>query len=316
LKGSEIETELQGKRLFSIVKNSYGKTPEPPMIDLHTHSTASDGSLSPSSLMEEAARRGISALALTDHDTIGGLEEAAAAAKKWKIHFIPGIELEILWNQEAGGEFHLLGLGILKPSPAFQKAVEELSRRRKERNLEILDKMEKQGVRASYGEVQALAGGDSIGRPHFAGLLVKRKIVKSREQAFACYLGRGKPFYAPKAGLDFEQALGVIHESGGIAVLAHPMSLYVAWGRLPALIKDLKEKGLDGLEAWHPTAKVRSCMRLEELGKRLALHITAGSDFHGEARPERMLGITAGEKKIENSLLEAIPELGAPINSR
>ena len=290
------------------------------MIDLHTHSTASDGSFSPSALIAEAAKRNISVIALTDHDTTGGLMEAAEAAALRNIQFIPGIELEIAWNRE--GEFHLLGLGIDRPSQAFNEAVEELARRRLERNLEIINRMEKAGIPASYSEISSLAikpdecgnEGDkpkiinnSIGRPHFAAFLVRRKIVKNREQAFVRYLGKGKPFYIPKIGLEFERAVQAIKESGGIAVLAHPLSLYLSWGRLPDLVKSLKEKGLDGLEAWHPAAKAVSCRRLEELGVKLGLCITAGSDFHGEVRPDRKLGITAGGKKIDEALLEKLP---------
>ncbi|MCL2319670.1 MAG: PHP domain-containing protein [Treponema sp.] len=291
------------------------------MIDLHTHSTASDGSFSPSALMKEAAKHSISAIALTDHDTVNGLEEAAQTAGELGIRFIPGVELEIIWREDssyagavnAGGEFHLLGLGLNRLTPDFLAAVEELARRREERNLEIVDRMNKAGIAASYDEIRVLAGvpeshgpmdyGHSIGRPHFAAFLAKRKIVRNREQAFTRYLGRGKPFYIPKAGLEFERAVTAIHGSGGIAVLAHPMSLYVSWGRLPDLIKNLKEKGLDGLEAWHPSTKVSACKRLEALGKSLGLSVTAGSDFHGEARPDRKLGITAGGKKIDEALI-------------
>jgi predicted metal-dependent phosphoesterase TrpH len=122
-------------------------------------------------------------------------------------------------------------------------------------------------------------------------------------------LGKGRPLYVPKEGLELGRALALIKEAGGIAVLAHPMSLYVSWGRLPGLIKELAEQGLDGIEAWHPTAKVRACKRLEELGLRLGLFITAGSDFHGETRPDRKLGISAGGRKIEEAILEAIPPL-------
>ena len=269
--------------------------------------------------MKEAAKRSLSALALTDHDTINGLEEAAKAAAEQGIRFIPGIELQILWN---GGDFHLLGLGIRRPSPGFKAAVEELARRREERNLIIVDKMNGAGMNVSYDDIKAFAAelkadpseirGDSIGRPHFAGFLVKRKVVKNREQAFIRYLGKGKPFYMPKAGLEFEEAAALIKESGGIAVLAHPMSLYLAWGRLPALIESLKGRGLDGLEAWHPTAKVSSCRRLEELGKRLGLLVTAGSDFHGEGRSDRKLGLSTGGKKIDESFLEALPDITIP----
>jgi predicted metal-dependent phosphoesterase TrpH len=290
------------------------------MIDLHTHSRASDGSLYPDELIREAARRGLRAIALTDHDTIKGLDGAKDEARKQGILFIPGIEIKI--EYQGPGEFHLLGLGIGRPSPAFREAVVGLSRRRELRNREIIERMNEMGIDATWEELLALARGDetrhdkagtgdeagsSLGRPHFAALLVKRGIVRNQEQAFARYLQGGKPFYAPKAGLEFDQAVALIRESEGIPVLAHPMSLYVAWGRLPALLGDLKERGLAGIEAWHPTAKLRECRRLEELGKKLGLLITAGSDFHGEARPDRKLGCTCAGREIEDKFLENIP---------
>jgi predicted metal-dependent phosphoesterase TrpH len=274
------------------------------MIDLHTHSTASDGSLSPSALIALAVKQGISTLALTDHDTIGGLDEAAEAAGQCNLRFIPGVELEIARGKESTGEFHLLGLGIKNPEAEFLAALEELALARNIRNQEIIEKMNKAGISVSYNEVSSFGGGASIGRPHFAAFLVSRKFVKNREQAFLRYLGRGRPFFIPKAGLQFERAVDIIRKSGGIAVLAHPMSLYTSWGKLPELLKNLKERGLDGLEAWYPTAKVSSCKRLEELGRNLGLCVTAGSDFHGEARPDRKLGISAGKKKIDGSLLD------------
>jgi predicted metal-dependent phosphoesterase TrpH len=283
------------------------------MIDLHTHSTASDGALTPAELIRTAANKGLTAIALTDHDTINGLDEARKEAELRGIRFIPGIELEIAWAKNPVpntpvGEFHLLGLGIENPSPGFLHAVADLSRYREARNREILDRMLEIGIEADYGELQALAQG-SIGRPHFASLLVKRGIVKSREQAFDQYLGSGRPLYIPKQGLDFEYALGVIRESQGIAVLAHPMSLYVSWGHLPGLIKKLADQGLHGIEAWHPAAKPRACKRLEALGKSLGLIITAGSDFHGASRPDRKLGFTAGDREIDESFLKGIPEI-------
>jgi predicted metal-dependent phosphoesterase TrpH len=277
------------------------------MIDLHTHSTASDGSLSPAALIAAAADRHLSAVALTDHDTINGLDMARIAAADRGIRFIPGIELGIQWNQDSGGEFHLLGLGIGAPSPSFLDAIDELSRRREERNLRILESMRSLGISVTYGEIRAFSGGGSVGRPHFADFLVKRKLAKNREQAFSRYLGWGKPLYTPKEGLELSRALDCVRESGGVTVLAHPMSLHVSWGRLPALLRRMKDQGLQGIEAWHPTAQVRACKRLEALGASLGLFITAGSDFHGEARPDRRLGITAGGRKIEDALLERIP---------
>jgi predicted metal-dependent phosphoesterase TrpH len=284
------------------------------MIDLHTHSNISDGEFSPAELIREAAQRGLSALALTDHDTIKGLENARNEARALGIRFIPGIEFEIAWlpppgisGPGPGGEFHLLGLGISRPSPAFLEAVAESSRNREARNREMLGRMAELGMAADYTELKALSGGHSIGRPHFAELLVNRNLVKTREQAFARYLGPGKTLHIPKKGLEFERAAALIRESGGIPVLAHPMSLFVAWGRLPDLIRELQNRGLAGLEAWHPGAKARSCRRLEALARSLGLYVTEGSDFHGPVvRPDRKLGYSSANRKIEEAVLEAI----------
>jgi len=307
------------------------------MIDLHTHSNISDGELSPDLLIQEAVKIGLGAIALTDHDTIKGLDSAKEAAKQFgdTFKFIPGIEVNINWSAKSaagfsddapglgpGGEFHLLGLGLRSPSPAFIAAVEGLSRRREERNRVMLDKMhelsltlsdDQAGIEATWNELKAIAGAtgvnESLGRPHFAAYLIKHKIVKNVNQAFARYLGVGKPLYVPKDGLSFDEAVTLIRESGGIPVLAHPISLFIAWGRLPGLIKTLKDMGLMGLEAWHPTAKPGSCRRLEELAGSLGLYITEGSDYHGSFRPERRLGCSSKGRKINDSVLEAIPEL-------
>jgi predicted metal-dependent phosphoesterase TrpH len=288
------------------------------MVDLHVHSSASDGDYSPDLLVREAIKKGISAIALTDHDTLSGLQAAEHEAKAAGICFIPGIEINISWTGKSisgasglgpGGEFHLLGLGIRSPTPAFLEAIAELSRRREARNREILNRMHELSIDASWEDVLALSGGHSVGRPHFANLLVNRKIVKNVAQAFSRYLGVGKPLYVPKSGIDFTVAAALIRDSGGIPVLAHPMSLYVAWGRLPDLVEKLKNNGLMGIEAWHPTAKAKSCRRLEKLGKALGLCITEGSDFHGAAQPDRKLGYSNRGREISDSVLEAIPEL-------
>jgi len=289
------------------------------MIDLHTHSNVSDGDLNPELLVKEASKQGLSAIALTDHDTIDGLETAKNTALTENLHFIPGIEINIKWMGEKsargapglgpGGEFHLLGLGINSPSPGFIAAIEKLSRRREERNREILERMHELSIDATWEELTAFSGSHSLGRPHFAALLVKLKIVKNIDQAFSRYLGVGMPLYVSKEGLDFEEAVTLIRESGGIPVLAHPISLYVAWGRLPGLIEILKNMGLMGLEAWHPTAKSGSCRRLDALAKSLGLYVTEGSDFHGAVNRNRKLGYSQKGRKISGTVLEAIPEL-------
>jgi predicted metal-dependent phosphoesterase TrpH len=291
------------------------------MVDLHTHSNASDGDLSPDLLVRHAVQQGLQAIALTDHDTINGLEIARNEAARSGIRFIPGIEINIDWKGDKtpagisgtgpGGEFHLLGLGIRSPSSGFISAINELFRRREARNFGILQKMAEMGIEAQWEDVKRLSGGHSVGRLHFARLLINMRIVKNYEQAFAQFLGAGKPLFVPKENLAFDEAVALIRESGGIPVLAHPMSLFVAWGRLPELVKTLKERGLMGIEAWHPTAKAQSCRRLTELGKSLGLYITEGSDFHGSIRPERALGYSHRGRKIDNQVLEAIPELRA-----
>jgi predicted metal-dependent phosphoesterase TrpH len=301
------------------------------MVDLHAHSNASDGELTPAALVKEAAKRGLTAIALTDHDTIKGLESARTAADEENIRFIPGIEINISWTGGksangapglgAGGEFHLLGLGLRSPSPAFVAAVDELARLREARNRGILERMHElslttcnangqAGIDATWEELMEISsGGNSLGRLHFALLLIKKKVVRNVNQAFDRYLSAGKPLYVPKAGLSFEEAAVLIRESGGIPVLAHPMSLFVAWGRLPDLVKTLKDMGLMGLEAWHPTAKPGPCRRLEVLAKSLDLYVTEGSDFHGFVRPDRKLGYSNSGRKISEAVLEAIAEL-------
>jgi 3',5'-nucleoside bisphosphate phosphatase len=296
------------------------------VVDLHTHSNASDGDFSPAQLIREGKKKGITVLALTDHDTLGGLEDAQSEADAVGVRFIPGIEISINWKRGEGvcglglgGEMHLLGLGIKTPSPAFMKGIAELSRRREERNLKILDSMNALGIEASWDDILAETlssttdhvGRLSIGRPHFANFLVKKKIVRNRDQAFARYLKPGKPLYVPKAGLPFGQAVAIIRESGGIPVLAHPMSLYVAWGCLPGLVKVLKSQGLMGIEAWHPIAKAKDCRRLEEMGRSLGLYITEGSDFHGTTRLGRSLGVSNKSRTISDAVIEAIPELNS-----
>ena len=301
------------------------------MVDLHTHSNVSDGEFSPAILVKEAVKHGIRALALTDHDTISGFEGAKMAEKEEKaagndFRLIPGIEININWSGAPGlgpgGEFHLLGLGLKSPSAAFIDAVDGLAKRREKRNREILDRMhelsltvsdDQKGIDATWEELKLIAGtsggNKSLGRPHFAAYLIKRKIVKNVKQAFARYLGVGKPLYVPKDGLSFDEAIALIRESGGVPILAHPISLFIAWGRLPDMIKKLQEMGLAGLEAWHPTAKPGSCRRLEALAHELGLYVTEGSDFHGSFRPDRKLGYSSRGRKIDDAVLEAIPEL-------
>jgi len=281
------------------------------MIDLHTHSSASDGEYSPSQVIFFAAERGISVIALTDHDTVQGLEEASAAAAEKNITFVKGIEINI---NRTRGEFHLLGLGLDKISPSMEQLTERMRKDRELRNRTIVDNMKADGFPVDYGELESLFPGQTLGRPHIAGYLVQKKVVRHRQQAFDRYIGHGRPYYQSKQGAELDEAVKAIDESGGIPVIAHPLSLYISWGRMEAALREIFAAGVQGLEAWHPGAKVASCRRLEEMARKIGFFITAGSDFHGESvRADRKLGQTAGKIKIADSFWteELLPALSS-----
>ena len=268
------------------------------MIDLHTHSTASDGAFSPKELIAYGASKGLHVMALTDHDTIAGITEAQTAADEHNITFVPGIELEIQWPT---GEFHLLGLGLKNPSKSLYDIIAFLSKGRNTRNEEIVKKMQNLGINFTLDEIKAMFNATSLGRPHIAEFLVMQGIVKTKQEAFDKYLARNKPMYSPRVGANLDEAVIAIKESGGVPVIAHPLSLYLSWGKIEPVLQELFDRGVEGLEAWHPGARVVEAKRLEEMATRIGFFITAGSDFHGEkVRADRKIGQTSGGTKIED----------------
>jgi 3',5'-nucleoside bisphosphate phosphatase len=273
------------------------------VIDLHSHSTASDGSYSPSALVGLALERGLSALALTDHDSVAGLPEAEAAAAGSSLRVIRGVEIEIAFGP---GEFHLLGLRLERLGGELEEVLARLFKSRDERNERILGKMRDAGFAATSEELRAIAGEGTAGRPHLAALLVERKAVRTRQEAFDKYLAKGRPFYESKDCLELGEAMRVVREAGGLAIVAHPLSLFVSWGRLASLMDEWKELGIDGIEAFHPTAKIGHCRRVEKLARDRGFRVTAGSDFHGAIRPDRKLGRTAGNLVIGDEYLKEI----------
>lgn len=279
------------------------------MIDLHTHSTASDGNLSPQDLVLKAKEKGISVLALTDHDTTSGLDEAASVALTQGITFVPGIELNITWPT---GEFHLLGLGLTHTHPNLQAITTELKNQRTNRNSNIILKLQQSGFNISVEAVKKEFPQSTLGRPHIASYLVKTGACKTVQQAFDKYLGKGRPYYIHRAGANLQQAIAAIKASGGVPVLAHPLSLYVSWGKIEPVLRGLKESGIEGIEAYHPGARRPEGIRLEEMGRRLGFFITGGSDFHGEGvRKDRKLGHGCKGEKLPHRLWteELLPHL-------
>ncbi len=279
------------------------------MIDLHCHSTASDGLLSPEEAAGYAAEKGLKVWALTDHDTTAGLEAAGKEAEKRGIIFVPGTELNISWPT---GEFHLLGLGLKECSPQLKSIIEELTDDRNFRNSQIVELMQKDKIDITLEEMEARFSAAQIGRPHFAQFLVETGKVKTRQQAFDKYLAKGRPWYIPHQGADLKQAIRAIESSGGLPVIAHPLSLYVSWGKISGVLSEIHEAGVKGLEAWHPGARAGEAERLEELAHSMGMFVTAGSDFHGKGvRADRHLGKTSGGKKIDDRFYfeELLPAL-------
>lgn len=270
------------------------------MIDLHTHTTASDGQYTPEELVYKAAEKNISVLAITDHDTISGLEEGAEACKKTGITFVPGIEINI---QRPNCEFHLLGLGLNLNgiSESLNKLLKELIESRHERNEFIVSKMRSSGIKTTVEEIQAEFPDQVLGRPHFASWLTNHNYVKNRQAAFDKFLARDRPWYVERAGADLDEAVKAIYESGGVPVIAHPLSLYLSWSKIEPVLADFFERGVKGMECFHPGARVTECLRLQEIARKLGFFVTAGSDFHGEkVRADRRPGHTCGGKIIED----------------
>ena len=192
-----------------------------------------------------------------------------------------------------------MGLGLKEISPSLRILTEKLQNERIERNKVIIESMRTDGFSVSYGELESMFPGQCLGRPHIAAYLVEKKIVRRRQQAFDKFIGHGRPYYRGKQGAELKDALVAISESGGVPVIAHPLSLYISWGKMEAALRELYSAGIHGMEAWHPGAKLSSCRRLEELARKLGFFVTAGSDFHGESvRADRKLGYTAGKLEI------------------
>ena len=263
------------------------------MIDLHSHSSASDGAMSPAESAGYAADRKLRVWALTDHDTVDGLFEAASACDGKPLAFVPGIEINVAWPT---GEFHLLGLGLRCVSAELRATIEFLTEDRRERNSRIADMIFRdKGIRIDLKEMEARFSTSQLGRPHFARMLAGLGIVKKPQEAFDKFLGSGRPWYVPHGGEDVDAAISAIVTSGGIPVLAHPRSLYISLNKISPVIENLRSRGILGLEAFHPCVRINEGHRLEEIARNCGMFVTAGSDFHGKGvRADRHLGFTAG----------------------
>ena len=218
------------------------------MIDLHTHSIYSDGTHTPAELADLAKERGLKALGLTDHDTVAGIPDLLAAAETATVELVPGIELSAECEK---GTMHVLGYFIDHTYPNVLKKIKKVRTGREKRNLEILKKLNRLGYRLLWEDVEKQAGRDVVGRPHFAAALVECGHVKSKKAAFELLLAKGRPGYIDRERYSAKECIEIIHQAGGISVLAHPATIYLPDEQLRALIEDLKNHGLGGIEVYY-----------------------------------------------------------------
>lgn len=257
------------------------------MIDLHCHTTASDGTLSPEAVVAHAAKSKISHLAITDHDTTRGVLEAQAAARAYDVHLIPAIELSA---SVAGQPMDLLGYGIDPRHPPLLAALDEMVRRRKERIAAMIERLNAQGVALDQEQVFVHARGGVIGRPHIARALVERGHAASVAEAFERYLKRGRAAYVPKESFSPEEAVGLIVDAGGLPVLAHPGYLKMDDEALGGLLDRLVAAGLGGIEVYYSQHTPQDVARFKRMARERDLVATGGSDFHGATKPHIQLG--------------------------
>jgi hypothetical protein len=273
-------------------------------VDLHCHSTASDGTFAPAQVVQLAKDSGLSALALTDHDTIGGIAEAQAAAKNLGIDFLPGIEISAEFPRP--GTMHILGYGIDPQLPALKNLTEELLAGRDNRNPRIVAKLNEMGVAVTMEEWEAEAKGVVLGRPQLAAILFRKGYVNSVKQAFDKYIGQGAPAYFDKERLTPRQAFERIREAKGLPILAHPVQLRLQNdAQLERLVKDLMDMGLAGIEVIHSDHNTDVIEKLTRLADKYQLLKTGGSDFHGSTKADIRLGVANG-RKVPRAFFDAL----------
>ncbi|MFA6132897.1 MAG: PHP domain-containing protein [Phycisphaerae bacterium] len=281
-------------------------------VDLHTHSTASDGSVSPQRLLAEADAAGLAVIALTDHDTTEGLAPARQAAAEFpQLRLVSGIEVSAAF---AGGTMHILGLGIDENAPSLQALTREMQAARAGRNPRIIAKLQALGLAIDLADVLAQAGGGDqriLGRLHIAQTLAAKGHVRCPAEAFDRYLGDGGPAAVPKDRWRPRQVIDAIHGGGGIAMLAHPSQLRCANRlQLERVLRDLAHAGLDGIEVYHPDHSPQQTRLCLELATKLNLLPSGGSDFHGLGKP----AVQLGHPRVSVTMIERTAERLAVLN--
>lgn len=275
-------------------------------VDLHTHSSASDGSMKPAQVIKAACEAGLKAVALTDHDTVAGIPEAMKAAKKLGIECIPGIELSACYKTQ---EIHIVGLFLDYQNRELTKKLEEFQQIRNERNLKIIQKMQTAGVDITIEKLRALEGDAVITRANLARYLLHVGYISSIKEAFDKYLSPGMPFFVPKTGVFPKDAITAVRNAGGVAVLAHPLLYKMTSHELEMCIVMLKKLGLQGIETYYSTYSAADERQMKRLAEKYGLVCSGGSDFHGSAKPYIRIGIGMGRLVIPDDILKNLKAL-------
>lgn len=261
-------------------------------IDLHIHSRYSDGTMSPEELIVYAKKKGLEAVALTDHDTVDGVREAVRLGRKLDLEVISGIEISAIYGKTT---VHILGYLFDMQNEVFLGAIDRLQKARIERNRKILQLLEKQGIHLQEEEIADVSQIGQTGRPHIAKVLINKGLVANIDEAFGRYLGDDGCAYVRRFVFSADEVLNLIHQAGGVAVLAHPMQLVKKGLELNYVIGKLVDQGLDGLELYYPTHSKKTRATLLQFVKRYNLVVSGGSDYHGDMRPGTTL---AGGKNV------------------
>jgi predicted metal-dependent phosphoesterase TrpH len=274
------------------------------LIDLHTHSTASDGSYPPAEVVRLAKEGGLAAMALTDHDTVEGLPEALAAGDRLGLEVIPGVEISA---QYPGGTMHILGLCVDHTDGRLDERLAVLKQARLDRNPQIIARLNTLGIPLTMARVEEISGGGQVGRPHIARALLEMGYIRNLQEGFDRFLGWRKLAYVSKFRFPPPEALAMIREAQGIPVLAHPFTLGLgSAAALKNLIIELQGLGLAGLEVYYPEHTPEQEALYFKLAKEFDLLITGGSDFHGANKPEIALGGISCQAKLTYHLVEAL----------
>lgn len=273
------------------------------MVDLHTHSSCSDGSETPQGVVELAAAAGCSAVALTDHDGLFGIEAARARAEELGLEFVPGCEVSCRYSP---GTQHLVCYFVEPGEGPLQDQLARLRADRDTRNGRLIARLNELGIPVTEELLREEAGDATLGRPHFAAVLVRLGAVQSYQEAFDRLLAKGGPAYFPKAFIDAPTTIAAATGSGALAVLAHPLSLGLEPAELERQLAELAQAGLTGLECFYARYSPADRKGLAELADRYGLVATGGSDFHGTYKPELHVGTGTGDLDVPESALREL----------